>query len=366
MECNIKDLYIEKPFYLLDFNQYIQSRLSYSNRRNIFDLAKIAGIHDEKSFLEISKAISINDTLWVKSKESDDWDRINPYKNRISRVIAEISLNGIGNYNNENIKSPSPQYLIEGTVDKCVKRENGVISLYKTSGEQFGGFQGVRLYSDYYVSKLEDKLGFSSFVKYGIKINVNVPNNYYKPYSVCELFTNEEIGYIPSEFTFFSKLEFNQLRDFLLHIKDENSYNILCNMMLIDSLTLNIDRHDGNWGILVDNRTLSYRGLAPIYDNDLSFGSMISLQNKSFEDCYNELSRRLPKLGFGDFDEQLELALRNNYTISLMKKFLSAYNPKYFRIAPRIKSLNNDRYRFMHYILMMQLNKVKHLIKGVN
>ena len=41
-------------------------------------------------------------------------------------------------------------------------------------------------------------------------------------------------------------------------------------MMILDALILNIDRHLGNFGLLVDNNSLKAVGMAPVFDNNRS------------------------------------------------------------------------------------------------
>lgn len=43
------------------------------------------------------------------------------------------------------------------------------------------------------------------------------------------------------------------------------------NMVVLDALTLNVDRHMGNHGVLFDSDTLEVMGMAPIFDNNMSF-----------------------------------------------------------------------------------------------
>ena len=43
-------------------------------------------------------------------------------------------------------------------------------------------------------------------------------------------------------------------------------------MIIIDYLTFNDDRHWGNFGILRDSTTLEFKGVAPIFDNGRTFG----------------------------------------------------------------------------------------------
>ena len=51
-------------------------------------------------------------------------------------------------------------------------------------------------------------------------------------------------------------------------------------MILFDALVYNTDRHFGNFGFLVDNKTTKIKGLAPIFDNGESLFS--NLNNGDF------------------------------------------------------------------------------------
>ena len=69
-------------------------------------------------------------------------------------------------------------------------------------------------------------------------------------------------------------------------------------MMVIDSLIFNVDRHLNNFGVLIDNDTLAIKGMAPIYDLNLSlFGDD---KKQTFEDIYSCVSSHHPSIG-GDF-----------------------------------------------------------------
>lgn len=48
-------------------------------------------------------------------------------------------------------------------------------------------------------------------------------------------------------------------------------------MILFDALICNADRHFGNFGFLVDNKTMKIKGLAPIFDNGASLFSNLTI-----------------------------------------------------------------------------------------
>lgn len=50
----------------------------------------------------------------------------------------------------------------------------------------------------------------------------------------------------------------------------KSDYKALIDMLLLDTLTCNTDRHYGNIGIMVENDTQRALGISKIYDNNLS------------------------------------------------------------------------------------------------
>ena len=47
-------------------------------------------------------------------------------------------------------------------------------------------------------------------------------------------------------------------------------YDAFADMMIFDALVCNVDRHGGNYGLLVDNKTNKPIKFAPVFDNGLS------------------------------------------------------------------------------------------------
>jgi hypothetical protein len=146
----IDNILNELPTYISNIDNWLKYRLNPSSRGNTKILMKLAGINSIPDFLEISRAVSITDTFWVNTtKFETTWDEVNPYTTRITKASSDISLNGYTDIDNVNLDSPSPQYALDGSVPKCVKRDKDKnIYIYKTDGEMIGDKIGVRPYSE--------------------------------------------------------------------------------------------------------------------------------------------------------------------------------------------------------------------------
>ena len=86
--------------------------------------------------------------------------------------------------------------------------------------------------------------------------------------STCLLFTNENISYIPVG-RIIKTGGIESVIDYYKKI-GESYYQELLDMLVFDAVILNEDRHFGNFGFLIDNKSNKIVGCAPIFDNGLS------------------------------------------------------------------------------------------------
>ena len=358
----IKTTQFTKALYNID--KWINNRMTIVGRDNLLTMAKIAQIDSEDRFVELTKAISITDTFWVNSKNNPTtWDKISPYTNTISRIIANIAIDGLQLFNNQNLSSPSPQYKIGGSVDKCVKRINGKegIYLYKSCGEIKGNadVKVVRPYSEYFVSKFLDMIGMQyNRVYYYIDEKVTDDGNI-KPYSVCKIFTNENTGLLEIGDSVYARTPLDELLNIFKDNGDRVSYSTLKNMLMIDAITLNIDRHSWNYGMLIDNDTLTIKSMAPIYDNDCALGSTISLRGKSFADAYEEIvTHHLPRTDTGDYNDTALLGMTQAWYNKLRQ-----INGKIKLERGKLTGISQNRIDFMNYVINRRVAEIINVIK---
>ena len=88
------------------------------------------GMDTISGFLDISHALSLNDTLWIKRSDSNlCWKNINLYDNDFDDITAktafETGLNGL------ELSDTSPEFTMEGSFPKCWIKKDNSIYLYK-------------------------------------------------------------------------------------------------------------------------------------------------------------------------------------------------------------------------------------------
>lgn len=347
-------------FYTVYINPeaFITDRVDVVSRRNILDMCKYNGMYTLEDYINITKCISVTDSIWInKDKEPTTWDKVNAYNNRISNVLADSAINGIQYLYGKQIKSPSPQYRLSGSVDKCIKRVSGKqgLYLYKSNGTIEVEPSFVRPYSEYFANQVAQQLGINNIVKYDIKETV-ADNGYIKPYCICKIFTNENIALVDYGDSIFKDKSLTELAKYFIDKGMKDSAKTILDMLILDSFTLNNDRHPYNSGLLLDNNTGNIIGVAPIFDNDCSLGALDSVRGYSKEEIYNKVISRQPKSELGDYDEQL---IRSLYP-TMQNKIKSL---KYITInRGKALGISEERLEAIRYIVNRRLKEIQELI----
>ena len=122
-----------RPLGFMGLSTFIESRRAPKHRAHIAELLRQYGCDDLEGFLQATHALSLNDTLWVKSADSDLlWDDVSLYKNPFSEIISRTAFDGVSI--GIDFPSTSPEFGTEGAFAKCWKRvEAGQqIYLYKS------------------------------------------------------------------------------------------------------------------------------------------------------------------------------------------------------------------------------------------
>lgn len=343
----ITRVYNKIPEFIDDVDAWVSNRTSPVGRRNIIELLKAAQIKGVTEYADISKCISLNDTFWVNSSEhSTTWDKISPYRNKLSRIISNMAIDL--EYIGGDLRSPSPDYTVDGSIDKCWKRMNGKIYLYKTGGECWSDLAGKRPYCEYYAQQVALALGIPDYVKYGITIS-KTKSGFLKPYVYCQTFTNEKYGYVPIGRTVYDRLSYEDLYR-KLSTKDKMTFR---GMIILDSIIMNFDRHTGNYGFVFDTDNYNLTGLAPVFDNDCSLGALQSVQDISLDEAYKELSKKQPAMELGGYKKQASYVMNKYYADKIRQMY-----PFKFKRLPKDVDVSDKRMAFMEHIVNSQIRAI--------
>ena len=243
-------------------------------------------------FYTVTKALSLNDTFWLKPEGCTlNWEQINPYKNPICTDFANSVLQAMKNgvIHNVNRTISQPDFALTGQYDKKWKRINGSIYLIKAGTyDKYGqDLFGNEPFSEYYAYHISQLLSFGKqAVEY--ELTKQVFSEHEVVATRCKLFTTEKTGFMPNEFI--SKNGKTDL-EFAIEHNQLARYLVMC---LLDAIILNIDRHDGNFGYLVDNDKHTIVGMAPIFDNNLQMLCKDAIRQKTADELVDIITSKKP------------------------------------------------------------------------
>ena len=291
----------QPPLGFQNITSWIEGRKASKHNAHLKKIMERLGCADNEGFIRLTHAVGINDTFWIKSEEDIAWENVSLYQNPFSEVISRLAFEGAGLYG-APFSSTSPELSCDGSFRKCFRKEGEAgqygsdIFIYKRGGDLK---KGLEPYCEVLASEIANIIAPSS-VKYDLVML------HRKLASRCNLFTSEHTGYAS-----FSKLNtgnsytFDDVRDFFVRNGCEQTFR---EMLVIDSLCFNQDRHSGNYGVLFDNDTLQITGMAPVFDLNLSL--LPYVETPEFEHIGDRLFECAPKLG-NDFTRIGQIAMND-------------------------------------------------------
>lgn len=337
----------------LDFKSikdWVKSRRIFTCARDIDEFFKSIGVLSDIDFIEVFNCISLHDTFWISRLLSDkDWLSVSHYHNDYSRFVSEYSLDGIIGTKDFNYLSPDVATLGSFPSTWRFKGVDNIEYIKAGSKHTLGGRNsGKEPYSEYFASKVASFLDFDC-VNYSIR-NYTRGDGKKDVVTVCKSFTSLSIGSISAY-----NLGLSSYKDVIEYCRlnlDYDSFNTILNMLFLDCVLLNTDRHFSNIEFLFNNDTLKILRVAPIFDNNWAL-------LPRFVEGYDEFVREDYIARDGETFEEVFSLISNykNFTKLLIKL-------KSFKfVNNRQCSVSEDRLKFLNDLLQMQVSYYLDLIK---
>ena len=250
----------------------------------------MCGGKTKSGFIALTHCLSLTDTLWVKSdRENVTWSDVNLYENNFDEVVSKLSFDGNGLFGIQ-MSTTSPELTTDGAYDKCWLNEKDGIHLIK-AGSDGARNTGLEPYGEVLASQVFEKICDS--VKYTLrKYDGRVVSD-------CKLFTSAKYGYKPISLFLKSGIKY-ELPDVIEIYRDFNCEDDFRRMVVADCITLNCDRHFGNFGFFINNETFERTVLNPCFDFNMAF---VPFAEEGFDfgkpelDFDEYLSKRGPVIG---------------------------------------------------------------------
>lgn len=242
-------------------------------------------------FLQMSHALGLNDTLWVRPEVSTlRWADISLYANPFNDIAARTAFEAESRWPRPS--STSPEFTMDGSYPKCWRKETDGILMYKT------GSTGLEPYAEFMAAQIAKTMQDVRVIEYGLKKSKS------RLCSTCRLFTDESTGFVPAARLLPQNAPHNMTNALDL-CSGLGFGQEFCDMVVLDAITFNQDRHMYNFGFLVDNDTFRIKSFAPLFDFNVSmlcFATNMDLETDAALAGYFERNDVGHKLG-GDFVE---------------------------------------------------------------
>lgn len=271
------------PTWFGDLRAFISNRRAPKNRENIKELLQVSGCNTLKGFIDVSHALSLIDTFWVKPVDSIfTWEDVSLYTHPFNETIARTAFEG--GLHGQQFSTTSPEYGTDGSFAKCWIREAGTIKMLKR-GSSGARNAGLEPYSEFYAGQLVKRFT-NDFVSYGLRMHEK------RICSVCNIFTSEEYGFLP--YAAVDK-ENSLLETVLEKMQEFGLEEEAKRMFVLDAVIMNEDRHKNNFGFIVNNDTQTIEGMAPLFDHNISL--LPYAEEEDFAKIDNYLSEKGPRIG---------------------------------------------------------------------
>ena len=224
--------------------------------------------------------LSLTDVYWIRAKEEKiRFSDISLYRHSLSDAFSDVSLRG-RQLTAQNAELLNPQDVAgdvgtSGVVPKAWVRRNGNFCLLKD-----GDIRDVN--AELLASKIIDCFDVSH-------VSYHMEEYEGTPVSCCEIITDETHSIVP--FEHYETWCVNQGEDAKDSIRKLDGYGYGM-MNVVDYLIGNIDRHWGNWGLLVDNTTNQPISLHPLMDFNKAFLSYDTTEGSICQTADGKISQK--------------------------------------------------------------------------
>lgn len=220
-----------------------------TSRYNFRNISKELNLESDDVVNNIKfRAFSITDNYWLREFEEEITyeELVNQCK---ENYLSEIALNGEGGVVKE-IKM-TPELTNIGSFEKCWRYENDRWYLIKKGDAMRSG------------------CNLSEVIASEIARLLNIECAKYELLEGGKYVRCESIA-IKSNLENWGSISDNLDDDYIIRILEKSEKEKYLNMIYLDALIRNVDRHEFNFGLETDRETGKVLGISKIYDNNLS------------------------------------------------------------------------------------------------
>lgn len=312
--------------------RWLKHRTIPKNRAYVHNFLSKCGLSVNRpmSIIKVSKGLSLNDCYWVVEEGfTGTFSKYNLYENRFSQILALIAFTGYGSSVRTSLAS-CPEFTTNGMLPKCWRRVDGTTKLYK-GGTRGASNTGYEPYSEFYAYQIASAMNISA-IPYGLSKWKG------ELCSTCDLFTSKQYAFLPvgrivtsggmeAVHTYYERL-------------GASFVSALNDMLVLDALLFNTDRHFGNFGFLVENKTNRIVSPAPLFDHGNSLFNFAGVDDFQSDEMLTRYANTLFPCVYDDF-------------VSAAKDALTPEHKKGLRRLLKFKFKKHSRYNLPEHRLRL-------------
>ena len=258
------------PFFFINqeisperINYYFAKRSYNSNRPLIKDNAHIKWVGDER--MPYPPFLSLSDQYWLRSDKNQNWNDINMFDNGFTTEFGDyIFCKQKEKFKDVTLSFLTPDLTSNGILDKRWKiDQNGDQVLIKSKNKMYAQEPLNEILATKILSQFKNKI---DFVPYEYEVEQ------FELCSKCKNFIQKDEEFVPA-YHVYKSLEkkdntsyYTHLLECIEHYNIPNGQEALRQMFFADELTLNRDRHLGNFGYVRNAKTGKIIRPAPLFD----------------------------------------------------------------------------------------------------
>lgn len=246
---------------LKEMNNWFKNRGIPNWRKDLEKLLKNLNIQSPEELLDKAYGLSLSDQYWINPLEQSlEWKNINFFTNNFE-YKAFLTASILESNTKEKISFMTPNNSTDGMLQKAWIIENGKRKLVKGTYH----ITNQEPLNEWLASNICRRLGFD-YCNYNIDVIQG------KIVSKCECFINENEEIITANDILGSEKKNNNTSYYQHYINILEKHGIekakedFENMLLLDYIVMNYDRHTRNYGIIRNVETLKWEKLTPIFD----------------------------------------------------------------------------------------------------
>lgn len=248
-------------------NDWWVDRSIPASRSGVKKALEVLNISNPKILLTKCFGLSLSDQYWIKPQIEDiSWENVNFFDNEFSEDIGDVLWGK--RLNKDDVNYHSPDNTSDGCLKKRWKIVNGKRCLLKSGSTPFM----QQPFNEVIASIIMDRLNIPH-VSYSVIFDENG-----QPYSICEDFITGNTELVSAWRVMQANKKRSDVSVYQHYINCCELYGVknivhaIDQMIVVDYIIANEDRHQNNFGLVRDANTLEWLYPAPIYDSGSSLG----------------------------------------------------------------------------------------------